>query len=143
MRFTFLLLCACLCSLAGNGWQLYLAGGAKPRCQTELAGEVNQQAGTAQADQQAADQEHIRQLSAEIVELQQDAVNDADERAALGARYQRQEGVLKHVYDTDSLARVCLAARVPRALLDSLHAGDPAGTEPRGGGDPLRGEAHR
>ncbi len=143
MRLTLLLLFAFLCSLAGNGWQLYLAGGAKPRCQVALAGEVNQQAGAAQADQQAADQEHIRQLSAEIVELQQDAAIDADERAALAARYQKQQGILQHVYDTDTLARTCLAARVPRALLDSLRAGAPGAAEPRGGGDPLPGETYR
>lgn len=123
MKVTFMLLFALLCSLAGNGWQLYSAGGAKPRCEVQLAAQVNQQSTATETDQHGADQQRIQQLSTEIVELQHDAAADAGEHAALAGRFKTQEETLKHVYDTDTLARVCLAARVPGALIDSLHAG--------------------
>ena len=138
MRLTLMLMLALAFSVAGNGWQLYRAGAAKPGCELQLAAEANQQASATQLDQHGADQDRIRQLTAEIVELQQDAAADAAERAALAGRYQQQERVLRHVYDTDTLARTCLAARVPRALVDSLHAGAGSEAQPRGGRDPLR-----
>jgi hypothetical protein len=138
MKTTFMLLFALLCSLAGNGWQLYSAGGAKPKCEVRLAAQANQQAAATETDQHGADQQRIQQLSAEIVELQQDAAADADTRAVLAGRFQRQEETLKHVYDTDTLARMCLAARVPDALIHSLHAGAGGEAQPSGGGDALR-----
>ena len=132
MRSTLISLCLLLCSLAANAWQLYRAGEAKPACDMRLAAQASQQAASTQSDQHAADQARVRQLSDEIVELQQDAAADAAERAALASRYQRQEGTLKHVYDTDTLARTCLTARVPDALLDSLHPRATGATQPSG-----------
>lgn len=132
MRSILISLCLLLCSLAGNAWQLYRAGEAKPACDTRLAAQASQQAASTESDQHAADQARVRQLSAEIAELQQDAADDAAERAALTGRYQRQEGVLKHVYDTDTLARTCLTARVPGALVDSLRSGAAGAAQPSG-----------
>ena len=132
MRLTLISLSLLLCSLAGNAWQLYSAGEAKPACDTRLAAQASQQASSTETDQHTAGQARIQQLSTEIVELQQDAANDAAERAAVAGRYQRQEGVLKHVYDTDTLARTCLTAHVPSALLDSLRSGAAGATQPSG-----------
>ena len=83
MKATLCLLAALVLSIAGNGWQLYSAGGAKPKCDVKLQAEVQQQNTATGTDQHQADQGRIKQLQGQLAQANLDNASDSSERAGL------------------------------------------------------------
>lgn len=124
---------ALLLSLAGNGWQLYSAGGDKPKCQLALNQQVQQQNQATQADQHQADVQHVAEVKKQAAKANVDEISDAGEVAGLQTRIASQTDTidqlrrqLKGKTDAKPFDPLqCLDTPVPAALLSGLQ--QPAG----------------